>query len=186
LTEYRRKTTERGDNMKKVALFATAALMGLALMFALTGCGANNEKVIRDGLTDELNELKDPNSTTVTEAAQGLSTDVITAWLDGFDFEIGTIAIEGDTAEATVTITCKQIYPAVMAAQERILGGEEDLTGLSSDEIESRMNELIVEELQSASPVSTELVIPCNKSDNTWSVDVTSTSELTNALAGSE
>jgi hypothetical protein len=171
--------------MKKIALFAAAVLTGLALMLALTGCGSNDEKVIRDGLTEELNELKDPNSPTVTAASGGLSTDVITAWLDGFDFTIGEIAIDGDTANATVTITCKQIYPAVTAAQERILS-DEDLSGLTSDEIEKRLNEIIVEELQSFSPASTEIVIPCNKSDNTWSVDIASTAELTNALTGSE
>jgi hypothetical protein len=168
--------------MKRIALLVTTALMSLAMVFAITGCGGSDEATIRNGLTDELNDLKDPNSATWSEVAGEMPADVIFAWLDGYNFEIGEIAIEGDAATVKVTVTNKQLLPVVVSTQTR-LQGEID-SSMTSEEIEKKANEILLDELQKAQPKTTDIEINCEKSGNTWSVSDVGISELTLALLG--
>jgi hypothetical protein len=169
--------------MKRIGLFVLAALLGLATLLATTGCLGGDEAVIRDGLTSEFNELKNPSSDTWADVSGEMPTDVINAWLGGFNYEIGEITIDGDTATAAVTLTNKQLMPAVLSASERMT--TEDLSSITTEEESwAKTTEIILEELQKTQAKTTEVVIECEKMGNLWSVSAEGQAVLTTALLG--
>ena len=180
--------------MKRVSLVVLSVLMAFAMMFATVGCGNSDEQVIKKGLTEELNQFKDPNSdvwqkdfkSALSEfEGYGInSQDLVSAWTDGFKFEIGTITVDGDKATAEVTITCKQFYPAVTAATNA-LTSDPSISNLSMDEMMVKYTERVITELKQSSPASTTISISCTKVGNTWSVGLSSGSEVASALLGS-
>ncbi|MDR2106773.1 MAG: hypothetical protein LBP24_05140 [Coriobacteriales bacterium] len=178
--------------MKKIALFALAALMGLALMLTATGCGASdaaNEKLIRDGLTEEFNEVKDPDSALWAGVPAELPSDIFNAWLGSYNFEIGEVKINGTTAEATVKVTGKQLLVALESAQDELLNGDPaELEALTDDEFEEKLYELIAAELDKLDTVSTEIVLTYALVGDTWTPtnDTESSKKLEETLLGGE
>jgi hypothetical protein len=169
--------------MKRIGLFALAALLGLAMLLTTTGCLGGDEGVIRSGLESEFNELKNPSSDTWADVAGEMPTDVINAWLGGFNYEIGEITVNGDTASATVTFTNKQLMPVVLSTQARM--ETEDFSSLeTTEEIQAKSTEILLEELQKSQAKTTEVVIECEKTGNLWSVSSAGQAALTNALLG--
>ena len=90
-------------------LCATLALVG---GLVLTGCsGADPEEAVRADLTANFDQLKNLEGDALEEIADGMgntgleqygleNTEVITAMLDGFDYTIDSVAVDGDTATA--------------------------------------------------------------------------------------
>jgi hypothetical protein len=180
--------------MRKIGLLALTAVMGCVLAFALVGC-SSDEKIIRDGLTEQLNQFKDPDSElwqdVISSSGGDLSSmgleagDLISAWTEGFSFEVGEITVNGDTAEAKISITGKQLMPAVNSAGTKMTSDLERLQSMTSDEITLEMGRTILNELKASSPVTTEIMVPCSKSGNEWSETSSATNEYTRALLGS-
>jgi hypothetical protein len=179
--------------MKKIALIALAALMSLTLLFALAGCGPKDEEVIRDGLAEQLDTFKDPNSTTWTgfSEAEGASLeaiglnmpDIVAALIDGYSYEIGTITVDGNKATATVTITCKQLVPAVTASSDELNADEMNI-GLTEEELYPKYAEAVMRNLTAAQPTTTTLTISFNKNDNIWSEATGAQNSIANAFMG--
>jgi hypothetical protein len=178
--------------MKRIVLIALAALMSFALLSALTGCGKSDEQAIREGLTQELEDLRNPDSDLrkeiINEAAADLETVGIdpqkffSALLDGFKFEIGTITVSGNKATAEITMTCRQAAAAMQAATER--GIAEVTADMTEEQIQARIGEIILEELGKASLETTTVTIPCTKTDNVWSEDAGAEDIYMNTLFG--
>jgi hypothetical protein len=181
-------------SVKKVGVIILGALMACTLAFSLMGC-ANDEQVIRDGLTEDLNEFNDPNSLLwkelITSSGSDLSDiglgsqDLISAWTEGFSFEVGEITVDGDKADVAITITCKQLGTAVTTATEKIMSESASFENMTEEEITKKMGETILDELKQSSPVTTDITIHCTKTGNEWNIDEDATSEYARALAGS-
>jgi len=181
--------------MKKFSLVVVSIVMAFALAFSLVGCGNADEKAIRDGLTKEFNQFKDPKSnmwqvemkSTLKELSDlGINTDnLVTAWVKDFSFKIGTIKIEGNKATAEVSITCKQFYPALEKATEKLFD-DPNLNNMTDEEAMKKWGELIVAELNSAKAVTTVISIPCTKAGNTWAEDAGAEAQYSKALMGPE
>ena len=179
--------------MKKVSLVVVTILTAFALAFALTGCGNSDEKAIRDGLNNQFKQFKDPKSNlwqkdmkdaiTELEALGISSTDLINAWIEGFAAEVGTIKIDGNKATAEVKITCKQFFPAVDSATDKLLN-DPNLMSMTDDEMMKKFGDLIVSELKASKPVTTTLSIPCTKSGSTWTEAAGAEDEYNKALLG--
>jgi hypothetical protein len=181
--------------MKKIALVVLAAMMGLALLLPLTACLPNNEKVIRDALTTELDKFKDPDSdmwTALTQSggddyqSMGISIkDLATAWSSDFSYEIGEIKIDGNKATAEVTINCKQFYPATTKAVETLLA-DETLQDMTSEEIEKKTGQVILDELTKSSLKTTKILTTFTLIGNVWTEDATTSTEYAKALLGEQ
>jgi hypothetical protein len=173
---------------KKTMLIAAAALLCLTCLLALTACGEANKSIIKTGLTNDLEQLKDPNSDLWRQAIEStggaLTTEFVSAWSKSYSFEIGEITVEGKTATAQISITCKQLLPVIQSAPEILLSST-DLTGLTEDEVTKKLQETFLSELDKAQPETTEIVVSCELIDNTWEPDAQATSEFEKALLGS-
>jgi hypothetical protein len=172
---------------KRIALIAIAALTGLALLSGLTACKEATEAVIRESLTTELDKLKNPNSTLWSDAGVGedggLTTEFVTAWSESYSFEIGEVAVNGDTAIVQISITCKQIGPIMKEITDAALSGE-GFEGLTADEITQKVEDLFMDELNKAQPATTEFETVFNKTNNTWLEDTANDQEYMKALMG--
>jgi hypothetical protein len=169
--------------MKRITAFVASVLVSLVMIGALTGC-ANNEQVIRDGLTEEFNQFKDASVVEQAGMSGGMPTEVLTAWLDGYTFEIGEITVDGNSATAALTITCKPLYTATANAEKRITN--EPSTATTEAENTARINEILLEEMNKLSPVTTELLLTCEKIGNTWTVSDKSVNDYMTALLGQQ
>jgi len=165
--------------MRKVSLLVVSIMMAFALAFSLVGCGNADEKAIRDGLTQVYNLQKDPKSDFWQKEIKkslkdyesfGINlNDVIDVWAKDFSFKIGTIKVDGNKATAEITVTCKQLNPAVAAATNRLMSEDLYGSGMTDEQVLKKYNEYIIDELSKAKPVTTVVIIPCIKTEKTWS-----------------
>jgi hypothetical protein len=179
--------------MKKIGFIVLGALMSCALAFALVGC-TSDEQAIRNGLTTELDQFKDPNSALWKEITNSSADDfadmgldsqtLISAWTEGFSFEVGEITVTGNTAQAQVSITSKQLAAAMTAIQNMVPDDPSSAEQMTEAEITKKLGEEILNALNQSAPVTTEITIPCTKVGNEWSEDASATTEYARALLG--
>ena len=104
-------------SIRIVCVTAVAIAAGF-LLLALTGCGPSNEERIEQAVSQPLEAIKAKDEATLTsllsdDAKQQLSdidmdpVTYVSAYLDGFDYALGPIDINKDTATLDLTITCK-------------------------------------------------------------------------------
>ena len=188
-------STEGEEMRKKIAALATAALMAVTLG-ALAGCGADDEQIIRDGLTEEFETIKNMDEATLGEYVQDMDAEdfadfgidpeeFVKTFFADFDYEIGEIVIDGDTADATVTLTNKS-FAQFQSEIERIVTELMESTEAASMDQEAfyaLYGQKIMEALNNVAPATAEpIVVECTKDGNTWVVDDAASQEVISAL----
>lgn len=179
-------------------------LPGLAaLVLALTCClGAaactpekSPEDIIREDITAELDELKNLEGETLDELVEemaktgledyGIEADeFIGSLFDGFDYSIDDIAVEGDSATATVTVTSKSVdtvmnpdpdalYEAIMDA---ITSGEVDAN--DDDAVKTWSGAYIMGLLDAVEPTEKTIELAYANGDDGWQMEDSSESEI--------
>ena len=152
-----------------------------------------DEQAVRDELTAELGRFKSPQfplwqkdvkATIDALVDMGVnSQDLIATWTEGFSYHIDSITVNGATATAEVTITCKQYHPAANSAANLFLAVPN--VGLMTEgEMVAKLGELIYTELKAARPVTTKITIPCTKTGDTWTIGESAEYEYYKALFG--
>lgn len=176
--------------MKRVVAVGLALLLSFSAVFALSACAQDPEAVIREGLSKELDELKNPNSGLIASAlgeldAIGIDSQAFaTAWLDGFDYSIGTITVTGDTAVAEVKITIKQLGPAVDTATGVMEAKIEDGDITDEQEAMTLFGDELNKALKALAPATTTIQIDCKKTGNVWEPTGNYESALEKAIIG--
>ena len=186
--------------VKRGWLVLVALVASLAISISLTGCGASDEEGITKAIDDEMGIIVNPTDETISmladEAASGAggtldtmgidSNELVTSWIDGFAYEIGTISVDGDTATADVTITCKQLGPVMMDWQANFETNAAAQNFTSMDEIYTYAGQTIMEELNGASPIETTITLELEKSGSDWTLPDSSANQqaLLDAMVG--
>ncbi|MDR3053087.1 MAG: hypothetical protein LBU48_04435 [Coriobacteriales bacterium] len=180
--------------MRKLVLVLMSALLALSAL-ALVGCGKNDEAVIREGLTAELDEFKDANSASYALLVSEMSAlgDIgidssafIASWLDGFAYSVGDIKIDGDAATATVDITVKQLGPAMEAAMEQVTAMQDNPSWASKSEAEvmAAIGSYFTEALAAEPLATTTITLDYVMADNAWQPGPNFESSVVQAFAG--
>lgn len=174
---------------KKVAALAVAMAMTFSLS-ALVACGQDNEKLIRDGVTEELEGVKALNDETMSAltdssgvaqmAEYGISAeDFLRSYLSGFDYSLGDVVVDGDKATVEVTLTCKDFaeYQTKLeeAAAALAADGSVDMSNVNEKIGEIVMGTLDQVQASQTDPITLEYELV----DNTW----TPTDESMQAVA---
>ncbi|MCL1890925.1 MAG: hypothetical protein FWG00_02735 [Coriobacteriia bacterium] len=169
---------------RKTALALMLALV-MALSLSLVGCGKSSEDVIRDGITEELEGLKTLNDDTVSQLlsdSAGAFTqfgiedkEFFEAWLQGFDYSVDDVIVDGDNAVAKVTLTAKQMSDIMTAFQANVDVTKTDLNALGP---------ALLDAAKSAKTTTTSIELPYVLRGNTWEQGIGFNSELAKALAG--
>ena len=167
---------------KKFAPAAVAAAL-LALAIALAGCssGPSDEDVIRQGVSEELAAIKAVDdefiSSVEEDAGEDLKTlgidarDFMSAYLDGFDYSVGNVKVDCDSATVHLSITCRSMGEATeafMGAYGDALADAKDLT--DTDALYELAGKTLLESLSATQPKTVECDVQCQKdSDGNWS-----------------
>lgn len=191
-------------NSAKGLRFATVgiiALVALALAAVLSGCGgASDEEQITNAIDAELGIMVDPSDETIADlveeagAAEGGSldqlgidgTELVKSWIDGFAYEVGDITVDGDTATAEVTITCKQLMVIINDWMDSFQDSVASQGFTTTDEIYAYAGETIMEDMGAAEPVATTVTFSFEKDGSDWTFPDSAENEqaLVDAMLG--
>lgn len=181
-----------------VACVATVAIAAGFLLFALTGCGPSNEERIEQAISQPLEAIKAKDEATLAsllsdDAKQQISDigidplTYISAFLDGFDYALGPIDINKDTATVDATITCKTTDSIFTALEQK---AKEDFeSGASANNTEEQTKSEVAENtlaiINAAAPVKHDpITVTLHKTDKTWSIDPDINGAVLKALQG--
>ena len=147
-----------------------AALLALAI--ALAGCssGPSDEEVNRQGVSEELAAIKAGDDELISSVEED-ARDFMSAYLDGFDYSVGDVKVDGDSATVHLSITCRSMGEATeafMGAYGDALANAKDLT--DTDALYELAGKTLLESLSATQPKTVECDVQCQKdSDGNWS-----------------
>lgn len=163
---------------KKAAALVAAAAMVFSLA-ALAACGPDNEKLIRDGVTAELEGVKALDDTTMSQLTDssgvaqmeeyGISPeDFLRSYLNGFDYSLGEVVVNGDKATVQVTLTCKDFadYQTKLEEAAAALAGDESIT---MDNVNEKIGGIVMSTLDEVPATQIDpITLEYELVDNTW------------------
>lgn len=188
--------------MKIKRLIAVGAL-ALAMAFSaclVAGCsGQSDEEVIRTAITEELDSIKNLDEETVSMLSEGMDvsqlaefgidgTEFMTTYLEGFDYSIDGITVDGDTAEAVVTLTCKSysgFEQALTDAATDLMSNMsfEDMANMSEEELNTLIGQTTMETLKNVEVAPCEpITIEYTKANNTWTPSDSASNDVAVAM----
>lgn len=190
--------------MKKRSLRALVcslvAVLAVTCGLAVTACssGQSDEDLIRQDLTANLDIIKNADEDAVqeliadtdTSAFEQLGVDpaeFVATMLDGFDYSIESIAVNGDTATASVTVTCKSMTTMQTDAMDAVYALMDDptsLEGMSEDELMQLAGQTVLNAVKNSATHETAYEFTYAKDDGTWTIQ-NDGSEFMNTVFGS-
>ena len=184
-------------SIRVVCITAIAIATGF-LLLVLTGCGPSNEERIEEAVSQPLEAIKAKDEATLTsllsdDAKQQISDigidpiSYISTYLDGFDYALGPININKDTATVDLTITCKTTDSIFAALEQK--AAEDFESGTSANNTEEQTKSEVAENtldlINAAAPVQHDpITVTLHKVDKVWIVDSDINGALLKALQG--
>lgn len=170
------------------------ALMSALLVFslgAMAGCSSpqNQEELIRESLTSELDQLKNADEDVMADLvasiesgvgasnlaqleAMGLSSkDIVTSMLEGFDYTIGNVSVDGNDAVAEVSVKAKNFSEFMTDLTEVVtdlMNSPTALAGMTQEQIMTTVGDKVKEVLANLPLVDSTIDLNFEKSGNTW------------------
>lgn len=181
---------------RALTVFGLTALMAFSLT-AFAGCGgADDEQVIRDAITEELDSYKTLDDSVVDELIADMDADslseygidgaeFIKTYLDGFDYTIDSVTVDGDKAEAVITMTCKSYsgYEAALEEAATTIMQQEGLASMTADEVNALIGTTIMDALEKVELAQTQpFTVEYTKSGNVWEPAASSSNDVATAL----
>lgn len=169
-------------NVKRLAAILMACILLAFSAGALASCGKSADAIIKDDITRQFDSVKKMDGDFANSLVSAFSTksfevygiDPATfaqSYFQGFDYSIGEIKVDGDTATVQVTLTCKS-YAAIkdaIGAATAELNGSDEFASLPHDEQYERIGQIVMTALESATPVETKPIsIKYVKKDSSW------------------
>ena len=182
-----------------------------ALALALTCCigtaactpEKSPEEVIRETLSTELERFKELDDDTMAELMEGMGTttdaleqfgitgeEMLTATLDGFDYEVGTIDVDddGETATAEVSITFKDVaaLPGELETAMGELIEDPEIISLATDQdaLYARLGEEVMDVMTNLGTKTSTVDLDLTKTDDSWDVAESGEKAIEEALTG--
>lgn len=167
--------------MKRSGIAGSLALV-CALVLALVGCssGPADEEVIRQGVSEELAAIKTGDDDLAAAVEQGAGDDIqklgldskefMEAYLEGFDYEVGDVSVQGTAATVHLSITCRSMADIASDFESKYVdavAGAADAT--DDDALYKLAGQTLLQCVREASPKRVECDVACQKgSDGTW------------------
>lgn len=183
--------------MYKKMLLAPVMAIACVLTLVLAGCGgASAEDLIRENIESYMGEIDGANEEFVAglEASAGEDLELLgisadefaDAYLDGYGYEVGTVTVDGDTAEVEVTVTIKS-YAEIMSTFESNFNAwaesVDPSTITSEDQVYQKAGEMLMEAAQAAEPEAYDATLTFSQdSSGVWWMDSSSEYELMSIL----
>lgn len=177
------------------AMAAVAALViALCGLTLLSGCSpANSEEVIRGSIADQFDKYKNHTDEVMSELSTTAENEGLTdlgisgeefaaAVLDGFDYTIDSIQIDGDKATATLTITSKSMkdFETRLTESMNEFVDSDNATEMTEEDANAKIGELAMQAFDNTQIISEQAVLEYELQGNTWTA--TNASEVLGGL----
>ena len=131
---------------------------------------------VKDQLTnidnETLNAMFDADALAQFEAMGLDGAEFVKGLLDGFDYEIGEITINGDKAEAAVTLKMKDLKEWMSNVEESAIQLAMENPNISEAELMSQMGPLMMDALGKVEGMADiPITVTATESNGTWTVD---------------
>lgn len=166
--------------MKKFVAILTAGLLVIGAL-CLAGCGQDNAQLIREKLAEELDAFKNMDDSAMSQIATvaenaGLdeagidSQEFAAAVLEGFDYSIDNVAVDGNNAVATVTIVSKSSSDFEKRINEAIqsITNDADLQSMDQDAIMDKLSSSVMQAFADTEIITETADIEYALNGNTW------------------
>ena len=185
--------------LKKRVSLVLACVMVAALCVGMTGCsGESDEDVIREGVTAEFESIKNleqevlDDLVTSVEASGDMSMlgvdneEFCRGLLEGFDYSVDEVVVDGDTATVKATMTCKNVSAILTSWTEdvTVFAADPAVLEMTEDELYTEMGTMLMTTIGEAELISTQVELPYEKIDNTWQGTAEAETAITNAMLG--
>lgn len=179
--------------LTRIAACAAAAMLVLGLGLVSAGCSQQSEspddptELVKAELTKGFDQVKDQLTNIDNETlnamfdadalaqfeAMGLDgAEFVKGLLDGFDYEIGEITINGDKAEAAVTLKMKDLKEWMSNVEESAIQLAMENPNISEAELMSQMGPLMMDALGKVEGMADiPITVTATESNGTWTVD---------------
>lgn len=177
--------------------FAVVLAMGFGLLAGCSSGQQTDEDLVRNSLSSELDSVKNLDEKFVNEISEAIDMsrlslygidgiEFMKSYLEGFDYAIDSVTVDGDTAQAQLTLTCKSYtgyQKALQAAVDEITANPDEIAGLSNDDINKKIGEIVIQSLNGVELKPTEpVVINYKKNDGTWEAASSTSGDIAAAL----
>lgn len=176
--------------IKRSTLLSLVA--ALVLVFSVTGCGGpSDEQLIRENLDSILSSYSMDNEDFANEANSidedfleplGVDSETFwTAYFEGYSYEIGDVSIDGDTAQAEVTVSVKPVGDMMVSYQNEIsewVASADPTSVTSESDLYEQAGQILLDVVEQTEPVQQDVVFNYTKNDNGWVMDYSSQTEL--------
>lgn len=179
------------------SLLVIAAMMGA--LTSLTACSGqkSDDQVIRESLTAELDSIKNLDDSFVNELSESIDmsqlsvygidgVEFMKAYLNGFDYAIDSVTVDGDTAQAQITLTCKSYTGYQQALQDAVslkIANPDELAGKSNDDINQEIGEIVIGSLDGVELAATQpITITYTRDGDEWKPASSTSGDIAAAL----
>lgn len=152
--------------MRGVAAACAAAAVLAIGGVVLAGCGPDNEELVRQAVTEDLELVKAHDAALLEKLAKEADAEGLAAYgidpatfassyLEGFDYRVDEVTVEGETAQATVTITCKSLDALNAALDQAVatMAAGEEVANMSEEDVDRLVGQSVLDALASLEPV---------------------------------
>lgn len=187
------KATSR---IKKVLPAGFMAVLLAFCLVLLPGCGKSADDLITENLTTQLDAFKNVDESIVEEISKaaddqfgsiGLdASEYVSALLDGFDYTIGDITVDGDTATVALSVTAKSLSDVgtkFMTEYTNRLNSM-DVSSISDEsQLYSIAGDALMSAIKEVEPKTVECTVAYSKDeDGNWSPDASIGSTIYSAI----
>lgn len=166
---------------KKIFSVLLVCALSVFACFALTACGASNEELLEQAITEEFDKYKNMDDevlSSITELAENQqmseygidTTEYATLVLDGFEYNIDSITVDGKNATVEMSIASKSasaLYEGLQAALDD-LKNNSDVLALDKDDRVKVVGDTVVQVFKDVPVVNETCTINYTLVDNTW------------------
>lgn len=185
-----------------------AALVSAVLVFSLgmmAGCSSpqNQEDLIRTSLESELDQLKSADADVMADLVSSIeagvgssnlaqlesmgltSQSIVESMLDGFDYTIKDVTVNGDDAVAEVTVKAKNFSEFMTDLSDvvsELMSDPSQLAGMSEDQIMTTVGDKVKDVLANLPLVDSTIDLEYEKEGNVWEPTSAATSALSSVF----
>lgn len=180
--------------IKRIAAACVAAAVLTFGGLVLVSCGPDNEELVCQAVTEDLELVKTHDATLLEKLAskadaEGLAaygiepTAFLVSFLDGFDYRVDEVTVDGKTAQATVVLTCKSFdtFDSALSQSVASLSEGDGVANMGEEETAQLVGQAVMEALGSLEPVEKAPVkLDFTLKDNAW----TPSADVERVIAG--
>jgi len=182
------------DRRLKIVMVAVlAAILGMTIV----GCsGKSSEDVIREGVTQQLEEVKDFDDETIKSLSSATAVDLsewgidieefCRTWLSDYDYKVEDVVVDGDDATVKVSITNKSLGDALTTWFDDLTerSADEAIAAMSDEERYELVGSSLMEAIKAAPSKTNSVELPYKLENNVWTPGTGFETLLTDAFIG--